>query len=264
MCVKQNNVKDLGLTREPKIEQAMAWLVEHGPLHESPNLPSWILHDLVEAGRIAKLRRGLYLAPTADGRMLSLPAVATQLAPRGYLSFYAALVRHGLTDQDTGLFAFITHKRQPSLRLGAQRLDFVPWPARLRNADVVVRRTDPDVVRLATPAQALMDALEAPRFVPNWPELLHVLRTGIALRKLSPAALRARARAVDSTALARRLGLLLELETGKVDKALLAIAHRSNNWTRLAGIGSTARARDARWRLELPRAREDIVAAVRE
>ena len=40
-------------------------------------------------------------------------------------------------------------------------------------------------IRIASPAQALCDVLEAPRYAPSWPELLHVLRTGLALRKIS-------------------------------------------------------------------------------
>lgn len=262
--MKPNSQYELGLTRTAKIEQAMAWLIEHGPVHQGPPLPAWMLHDLVEAKRIARLRRGVYLAPTPTGQMWSLPAVATVLAPRGYLSFYGALVLHALTDQDTALWGVITDHRQGGLRSGQQRLDFVPWPRRIRTAETQMLDRGEEHVRIAVPAVAFCDALEAPRYVPSWPELLHVLRTGLARRKLNLAALRARARATDSPALARRLGLLIEMETGKTDPDLLAIAQRSNNWTRLAGLGTRVRARDPRWRLELPRPREDLLAAVRE
>lgn len=242
----------------------MAWLIERGPVVVDPPLPAWLLHDLVEAGRVAHLRRGVYLVPMPNGDMLSLPAVATELARKGYLSFYGALVLHGLTDQDTTHWAFVTDKRQGSLRLGAQQLDFVPWPGRLRDAEVKYLRRGSETVRLATPVQALADALEAPRYARSWPELLHVFRSGTGLKRLSRTALRARALATDSPALARRLGFLLELDTGKVDPQLATIAARSNDWTRLAGFGEKARERDSRWRLELPRSREDLLAAVRE
>lgn len=262
--VKQNNSQELGLTRTPKLEQAMAWLIEHGPVHVDPSLPAWMLHDLVEDQRIANLRRGVYLAPTKSGEMWSLPAVATHLEPSGYVSFYGALVLHGLTDQDTTLWGYVLGERKSSLRYGQQRLDFVPWPHHARTAETKVLRRGDAVIRLATPTQAFTDALEAPRYVASWPELLHVLRTGIALRKLSPTKLRARAIDAKSPAIARRLGLLLELETGKSDPELLALAQRSNNWTRLAGLGSRVAARDPRWRIELPRSREDLMAAVRD
>lgn len=262
--MQPTNAQELGLTRTPKLEQAMAWLIEHGPVHRDPPLPAWMLHDLVVAKRIANLRRGIYLAPTESGDMWSLPAVATQLQPSGYLSFYGALVLHGLTDQDTALWGYVSGDRESSLRYGQQRLDFVPWPQRLRRAETRLLRRRDEVIRLATPTQALTDVLEAPRYVTSWPELIHVLRTGIAVGKLSPAKLRARAIDMKSPALARRLGLLLELETGRADPELLALAHRSNNWTRLAGLGSRVVARDPRWRVELPRSREDLLAAVRD
>lgn len=261
--MKQYNSQALGLTKIPKLEQAMAWLIEHGPVHLNPSLPAWMLHDLVDSKRIANLRRGVYLAPTTSGEMWSLPAVATQLEPSGYLSFYGALILHGLTDQDTALWGFVQGERQGSLRYGQQRLDFVPWPRHVRTAETKLLRRTSGVIRIATPVQAFTDALKAPRYVTSWPELLHVLRTGIALGKLSPARLRQRAIDTMSPALARRLGLLLELETGKTDPGLLALARRSNNWTRLAGLGTRVVARDARWRIELPRSREDLLAAVR-
>ncbi len=242
----------------------MAWLIEHGPVHVNPPLPAWMLHDLVEGKRIANLRRGVYLVPTKSGEMWSLPAVATSVEPAGYLSFYGALVLHGLTDQDTALWGYVLGKRQSPLRYGQQRLDFVPWPRHVRAAETKLLRRGSEVIRIARPVQAFTDALEAPRYVTSWPELLHVLRTGIALGTLSPARLRARAIDTKSPALARRLGLLLELETGKADAGLLALAQRSNNWTRLAGLGSRVAARDARWRVELPRSREDLLAAVRD
>lgn len=258
------NAYDLGLALPAKMEQAMAWLVQNGPLHVDPPLPAWILHRLVRAGRIANLRRGLYLAPGPEARLLSLPAVATRLDPRGYLSFYGALVLHGLTDQETSRWAFVSSKRQASLRFGNERLDFVPWARRLRGAETQSLRRGSEDIRIAIPTQALCDALEAPRHAQSWPELIHVLRTGLVLRKLSVTKLRARALRIGSPALARRLGMLLELTTGRTDPELQRLAQRSNNWTRVAGLGARASVRDSRWRLELPRSREALVAAVRE
>lgn len=249
---------------QPKIEQAMAWLVDNGPLLEGPQLPAWILHDLVKDGRIARPRRGLYLAPTPSGEMLSLPAIASELVQRGYLSFYGALVLHNLTDQETTTWQFVSPKRLRPLRLGQARLEFIPWPSRLRAAEAKLQTLNGQQVRIASPEQALCDLLEAPKLAPNWSELLHLLGTGLALRRMGLARLRARAVAINSPALARRLGLLLEMETGTVDSTLLDVAQRSNDWTRLAGLGTRVRARDARWRLELPRPREELLAAVRE
>lgn len=242
----------------------MAWLVDNGPLLEEPQLPAWILHDLVKDGRIARPRRGLYLAPAPSGEMLSLPTIATELEPRGYLSFYGALVLHNLTDQETTTWQYVSPRRLRPLRLGQARLEFIPWASRLRAAEAKGQTFNGQRVRIASPEQALCDVLEAPKLAPNWSELLHVLRTGLALRRMTVTRLRARALAINSPALARRLGLLLEIEHGVVDPKLLEIAQRSNDWTRLAGLGMRVRARDAQWRLELPRPRAELLAAVRE
>lgn len=264
IAMKQKTVYESGLVRPSKLEQAMAWLVDNGPLLEEPELPSWILHELVKAGRIARPRRGLYLAPSRSGEMLSLPTIATHLEPQGYLSFYGALVLHNLTDQETATWQYVSPRRLRPLRLGQTRLEFVPWPSRLRSAEAKVQTVGGLRVRIASPEQALCDVLEAPRLAPSWSELVHVVHTGLALRRVGVTRLRLRAQAIDSPALARRLGLLLEMETGSVDRTLLKIAQRSNDWTRLAGLGTRVRARDARWRLELPRSRAELLAAVRE
>ncbi len=262
--MQQRIAYESGLTKVPKLEQAMAWLIEHGPVVVDPALPQWVLHDLIEGQRIARLRRGVYLVPRPSGQMVDLPAAATLLAPKGYLSFYGALVVHGLTDQDTTRWGFVTDKRQGSLTWGPRRLDFVPWPRRLRSAAVKTFHRGTETIRIGSPAQALCDVLEAPRYAPSWPELLHVLRTGLARHEFTVPGLRARAVTINSPALARRLGLLLEIETGRVDSALLKISNRSNDRTRLAGLGTRARVRDARWRVELPRSRGDLLAAVRD
>src|SRR6266568_755584 len=126
--MSNNNLEKLGVTRQPQVEQAMLWLVENGPLHQDPQLPHWILRQLVRGKRIARLRRGLYLVPTQTGRLPSLPAVGQLLAPDGYLSFYSAITRHGLTDQETALWAMVTDKPQFAVRYGQIRLEFVAWP----------------------------------------------------------------------------------------------------------------------------------------
>lgn len=256
-----NNLDKLGITRQPLLEQAMTWLVEHGPVHRDPELPHWTLRQLVRTERIARLRRGLYLAPTPAGRLPALPAVAQLLAPDGYLSFYGAITLHGLTDQDTALWAMVTREPAFPIRYGARRLEFVPWPARVRNASVGTKKVDGVTVRLATPVQAFCDCLEAPRYGPSASELVHVLRDGLALRGLSERALVTHAVNIASPVLARRLGLLLELTTGKIDPRLQALATRSHNYTRFDD--RPAKERDPRWRLLLPRSREDILAAAR-
>ncbi len=241
------------------VDQALTWLVEHGPVVGDPPLPNWALRQLVRTQRIARLRRGLYLVPRADGTMVRLPSVAALVAPDGYLSFYGALTLAGLTDQDAAHWGIVTATRQRPLRYGPVVLEFVAWTARLRTAMTRVHVIDGVRVRVATPVQAFCDALEHPRLGASFPEMLRVLRTGIAARVLSPRALRGYARSVDSPALARRLGLLLELATGEVDETLAEIAQRSHAWT--SGDRRQVLASDTRWRVRLSRDRGELARA---
>lgn len=252
----------MGLLRTAQTDQALVWLVRHGPLVRDPPLPFWLLRQLVRTERIARLRRGLYVAPRPNGRLPSLPAAAALVEPSGYLSFYGALTLHGLTDQDADRWGMVTARRRRPIRYGRVRLEFVTWPARMRIAKVATRSIDGVRVRIATPVQAFCDTLEAPRLGPSLPEMLHVLRTGLGTRRFSIAGLRARARAVDSVALARRLGLLLELATGTADPELLRIAQRSHAWGRAEERPGTVS--ESRWRLLLPRTRSDLIRAARE
>lgn len=254
-----DNVHKMGLIRVPTVDQALSWLVAQGPVAADPPLPNWVLRQLVRTQRIARLRRGLYLVPRADGKMVRLPAVAALVAPDGYLSFYGALTLYGLTDQDAARWGVVTRTRQRPLRYGSLTLEFVAWPARVRSAKTRVRTIDGVRVRLATPVQAFCDALEHPRLGSSFPEMLRVLRTGLAMRALGTSALRAHARAVDSPALARRLGLLLELATGEVDLTLADIAQRSHAWT--TGDRRQERTSDTRWRVRLSRSRDELARA---
>jgi predicted transcriptional regulator of viral defense system len=260
MVMSVNNLEKVGLIKRPQIEQAMAWLIEHGPLVEKPQLPAWMLKQLVRENRIARLRRGLYLVPDKAGRMLPVAVVAALLAPLGYVSFYGALTLHGLTDQDASVWAVVTDKFQGDVRYGPFTLQFAVWPRRLRRAKTKKMAVDGVQIRVATPAQALSDALEAPRFGAALPELLHVLRVGLSTRRVTVAQLRQRAVELGSVTLARRLGLLLELATGDVDPVLATLARRSHRWTE----GNGRQVRDSQWRLVLPTSRKRILTAARE
>jgi len=259
-----NNIDSLGLSRKPKIEQAMDWLAEHGPLHENPALPPWILKHLVQSKRIARLRRGLYLAPNPrSGEMLPLLVLGARLAPEGYVSFYGALTLYDLTDQDAAVWGIVSRRRQAPIRYGRLRLRFIPKRKILKTAKTRRQRIGKWAVAIATPTQAFCDALDTPSLNPGWSELFHVLTVGLSTGKLTVDGLTARVLEADSIVLARRLGLLLELATGKVVRRLQRVAQRSHNWTRLSRAPGERAVRDSRWRLLLPRTRGELVGAAR-
>lgn len=258
-----NNLTSGGrVLRELRTDAALRHLIAAGPVVVTPDLEPWVLRQLVRTGRIARLRRGTYLVPDAKGRMLPPAAVAALLDPKGHLSFYGALILHGLTDQDTSVWAVVTKRRQASARYGRTRIVFVIRRARALRAQVRARRLARVPVRVASADDALLDCLERPRYAPSPTELLRILRTGLQSRRLSVHRLRDRALRSGSPSVAARLGLLLELATGKRDGRLYTFARRSHRWRSLVAQDA-ARLRDSGWRLTLPASRQHLAGAAR-
>jgi predicted transcriptional regulator of viral defense system len=248
-----------GIVRVNRLEQAMAWMVGQGPLVENPKVPSWIVKSLVRTKRIARLRKGLYLVPDERGRMAPLPAVIKQLAPDGYLSFYGAFSASGLTDQDAPVWIVVSGHRQAPIRYGRRTVRFFTSRARARSAETRELELVGGRLRVATPAQALMDTLEYPTNGPSLSELVRVVGNALSARRLSKAALRRRVLARKSPSLARRLGFVIEVATGTRDSALAGTARRTHDWTDADGRGGLVR--DNWWRLTLPESSERIRAA---
>ncbi len=263
MYMSVNNVPFGGKTiRELRTDAALRRLIAAGPIVVAPRAEPWVLRQLVRTRRIARLRRGVYLVPDMRGRMLPPAAVAALLAPAGYLSFYGALIVHGLTDQDTAVWAVVTRQRQATARYGRARIEFVVRRASARRPKVQVRRIAGVRARVASAAEAFCDCLEQPRYAPSPGELLRMLRVGLRTRRLSVALLRSRALTRRSPYVASRLGLLLELATGERDRRLYAAARRSHRWRSLLDERAAA-LRDSRWRVELPASREQLSRAAR-
>lgn len=240
-----------------RTDAALAWLIANGPVVRAPPLEPWVLRQLVSTERILRLRRGAYLVPTKNGDLPPVEVAAGLLAPEGYISFYAALTWHDLTDQPTGVWAVVARKRQRAARYGRDlKIEFVAWPVRLRDAHARVHRIAGSRVRIATPVQALLDSLQAPHLAPPASELLRILRFGLASGLLNAAALRTRAAEMESPFLASRLGYLLEVATGRVDGRLLSLARRAHAWRPLTTGGTVA---DTTWRVLAPATKAQLI-----
>jgi predicted transcriptional regulator of viral defense system len=251
--MNHHSLYDVGLLRIPVLEQAMAWLVENGPLVAHPNLPAWTLKALVKDRRIVRLRRGLYLVPDRDGHLPSLEATIQHVAPTGYITGWAALAHHGLTDQDPGRWAVVTPERNAGFAYGRATVDFHTSPSRAAGADIVIAsegRHGPGVTRWATAKQAFIDLLDRPELGPDAGSVAGSLRTGIEGGVVGFADLVSAVTGHGAVASARRLGFLGEIASNSRLPGLLPLAHRSHNWSRL-GTSETV-ARDSRWRLLLP------------
>lgn len=241
----------------------MAWLVENGPVATKPPLPMWALDRLIRQQRVMRLRRDVYLAPTAKGQLPSVQAIAGLLSPRGYISFLGALILHGLTDQDTNKWVVISARRQGPARYGNRTIDFVYTPRRAASGHVEVRDFDGFPVRLATAAQAAFDCLALPQHAPSPRLMISIFALGLKSGRLDEREFVQLVVGSDSPSVARRAGLLLELAGVKTDDRVRSIALRTHDKTSLL-LHDRSTASDPTWRLELPASREELLAAARE
>jgi predicted transcriptional regulator of viral defense system len=243
----------------PQKEQAMAWLVTHGPLVANPPLPMAALRSLVTGERILRLRRDLYLAPDRSGRLPSLPETLNLVAPDGYISGHGALMLHGLDDQDISHWYSVTANRRPDVRYGLLRAHFVMSPNQVAVSATTSLAVGGHRVKVATAAQALVDEVLLMPWGLDHVETARVLRTAIEARAVTEIELVRQLGRRPSVAAARRLGLLLELVTSHPNADLLAMARSNRGVTRLAGDAVF----DETWRLYLPQSRAEIAKASR-
>jgi len=258
-----NNLLKVGAVALPKVEQAAAWMIGQGPIIEHPELPAWVLRTLVGQNRVARLRRGVYAVPDAQGRLRLSPfAVGEVVEPGSIVSFHAALAFWNVTDQTPRRIGVVSKKRHSPVAFGPQAVVFLARANALKRMDSTRRKIGDQTVRVATPAQAFIDALSYPPLSASPGEMLTILVHGLATKILTPTGLRRRALAAGSLVVARRLGLLLELATGTTDARLLERARSSHAYSSFDGP-EDQRATHAvpRWLLHTSAAPERMQAA---
>ena len=243
----------------PQKEQALAWMIEEGPLVEPTGLPMIALRSLVAQQRILRLRNGLYLVPTRDGRLPSFPRTINLADPDGYISGMGALSLHGFNDQDVARWYSVSSTRQADIVYGPFRAHFVVSPDRARSASRTQVEVRGDRVTVATPARAIIDDLDLMPFGLDLVEVARMLRYTVGSGALTEEQLMAEWHRTPSVAAARRLGLLLEIVTGTRSKAFIEVARSRGGTTRLRGDGVP----ESAWRLVLPRPRAEIERASR-
>lgn len=258
-----NNLLKVGLVALPKVEQAAAWMIQQGPVIENPELPTWVLRTLVGQNRVARLRRGVYAVPDAQGRLRLSPfAVGEVVEPGSIVSFHAALAFWNVTDQTPRRIGVVSTKRHSPIAFGPQAVVFLARERALRQMECKRRKIGDQTVRVATPAQAFIDALSYPPLAASPAEMLTILVHGLATKILTLTGLRRRALADGSLVVARRLGLLLELATGTTDSELLERARSSHAYSSFDGPeDQQATHAVPRWLLHTPAAPERMQAA---
>lgn len=249
-------LNETALIALPQVEQAMAWLVSNGPVVADPPIQNWILRRLVDTRRIMRLRRSLYLSPSNDARLLGVGPTINTVDPEGYISGLAALVLHHLSDQDIAHWWSISPRRQSDIRYGRIAAHFIYSPDRARSGGRTLVTEAGEQVTVATPAQAILDEL---RFLPrriDWLAIARLLSEAIAQQATSPSELAAilERDQSPSSAVARRLGFLLETVGSSVPAQILAISRRSHDVT----VAPGAKTQIQRWRLVSPLSEREV------
>lgn len=199
--------------------RSRAWATARAELVPSGYTTATCLHRLVAAGRIRRLRRGLYVVVDAVRETPPLAIASGIFAELDhYLTTDAAFVVHGLIDQPLPTITVVLPTVRRPVPLGRSVVRPVTLAAdRFTKADAYSTTIDGFAVRLASREQAVVDALAEP----GW--MIHALLLPEILAAFGDDDLTETAEgALDrSTAAAQRLGYLLN-EAGREAPAALA------------------------------------------
>jgi hypothetical protein len=191
-----------------------------------------------------------------NGRLIGIAAAVSRIDPGGYISGHAALALRGLTDQDIADWWSISPQRQSDIRYGRTDVHFVCSPDRAAGGERGTVTVAGEPATVGTPSQAILDEL---RFAPerlDWIATARVLAGAIERRVVTPEALAAtfaRDRS-PSSAVARRLGFILEAVGASVPQAIFDASRATHDITVAPGGDKKIE----RWRLVAPVSAQEI------
>jgi predicted transcriptional regulator of viral defense system len=202
------------------------------------------LRRLLDGGRLTRLHKGLYLVRDPVREPPTVALVSGLYADLDhYLTTDAALAVRRVIDQPIPVTAVVLASRQRPVDLGETRTrPILVTPQRLAAADRRRTTVEGFRVQLATPEQAVVDALSDPGWMYHWslmPEVLAALDKD-EIRRAVELALKHR------QAAAQRLGYLLD-EIGRRVPASLASFRPSFSVDLVPG--KPRRRFSARWRV---------------
>ena len=199
--------------------RSQAWTTARAELLPPGYTTATCLHRLAAAGRIRRLKRGLYVVVDAV-RETPQVAIASGIFAEvdHYVTTDAALAVHGLIDQPVPTITVVLPTVRRPIQLGRSVVRPVSLAAdRFAKADAYSTTVDGFAVRLASREQAVVDAVAEPGWMIHGTLLPEVL-AAFGDDDLAKAAERALDR---STAAAQRLGYLLD-EAGRQPPPALA------------------------------------------
>jgi predicted transcriptional regulator of viral defense system len=204
------------------------------------------LRRLVKAGRIRRIRAGLYVVgdPARETPPIAVASGVFAEVPH-YVTTDAALAHHGLIDQPiTTITVVLSRVRRsfaidPTTKIRPVTLD----EDRIREADAYQTTVDGLSIRIASREQAVIDALAEPRWM-IYGDLLPEVLAAFSDDELERTAGRTLTR---TTAAAQRLGYLLEEAQRPPPSALTSL--RPVRAVRLRPHNRSRGAYSTRWRV---------------
>lgn len=184
--------------------------------------PDVCMRRLVAAGRLRRLKQGAYLVIDIVRETPSIAVASSLFADTPhYVTTDAALAFHGLLDQPVQAITVVLGKRGRPVSIGSATVRPVALASRwLQLADAYATTTEGFAIRVASPEQAVVDALAEPVWMIHGsllPEVLAAFSDADLARTADRALVR-------STAAAQRLGYLIEEAARDLPPALAALS----------------------------------------
>ena len=207
--------------------------------------PDECMRRLVKAGRVRRIRRGLFVVvdPVRETPAIAIASALFADEPH-YVTSDAALAFHGVIDQPIRRITVVLSRSRRPIDIGPAVVRPVTIRADLlATADAYETTTDGFKVRIATREQAAVDALAEPAWM-IYADLLAEVLASFAEEEIERTAASALAR---STAAAQRLGYLLEEASRLVPGSLASL--RPVRAVRLRPAKKTKGPYSTRWRV---------------
>ena len=217
---------------------------------------------LLLRGLITRLGRGRFAIAEMPVAQIGDPlhlATAPFVDEPHYVSWWAALARHGLTEQDPLTIAVAVRNRHRDLKLGPLHVRAIlQSPRRFYGATTITTAGGP--VHIARPEKAIIDSVDRPDLAGGLGEVVKAVASdGYDVQKLIGLTLRYPTRATIA-----RIGYLLEaLDRARADE-LLARVRRKSEPVQLDLSEEATGPVNQRWRIleNVPRDRLGYWAAV--
>ena len=210
-----------------------------------------VLERLERAGRIRRVRRGVYALVDATGgvRVGILELIAASTPDPYLVTGGRALQFHGLTDQHFRRVHVLTPTQLRSWSWRGDQVRYVRTEAALRGGAVRTRKTR---ARVASPARAIADSLSHPRWGVTLAQVVEALDVMLGRDPDFADVLAVEVARQVNHALARRLGFLVSHLAGpNASRPFLALLGDSKAATHLQAGGGAVGPIDTRWQVRV-------------